>query len=122
MYIGGTRQRENRRLVQDIIQGLGEFFADPKVTERSLILSDMVCYEIWGGSRGWEEATDEQFDSLVQRLKEKLRDGSTKEEKTEKKTEVLDQLREIATAQEEEAQPRDSGPRYPGWRRRRPHG
>ena len=47
-------------------------------TERALILADTVSYEIWGGARGWERATDEEFDTLVRRLKEKLRANTDK--------------------------------------------
>lgn len=104
------------KLVQDITQEIGEFFADPKVTQRSLTLADTVCYEIWGGSRGWEGATDEQFDSLVKRLKEKLRSGTTQKE-AKRSEEASEASLKEAQAEEEEA-------RLPwrGWREdRRPH-
>lgn len=46
---------------------------DAKVIERAQILADTVSYEIWGGARGWEKATDRQFEILLEKLKEKLR-------------------------------------------------
>ena len=49
---------------------------DKQVLERALDLADTVSYEIWGGTRGWERATDEQFQTLLKRLKEKLRANS----------------------------------------------
>lgn len=56
-----------------------EVFKDERATERALILADAVSYEIWGGARGWERATDAEFDILVNKLKEKLRAANTDE-------------------------------------------
>ncbi len=48
--------------------------SDRDTLERSLILADIVSLELWGGTRGWERATDEQFQTLVSRLKAELRE------------------------------------------------
>ncbi len=42
-------------------------------TGRALELADMVSDMIWGGERGWERATNEQFKYLLQQARTKLR-------------------------------------------------
>ncbi len=59
-----------------VVGDLFEAFRGPATTERAVILADIASYELWGGARGWERADDAQFEILVERLKEKLRDGN----------------------------------------------
>lgn len=46
------------------------------LTERALVLADIVSDMIWGGERGWEAASDEQFKYLAKTLRERLRKGA----------------------------------------------
>lgn len=52
---------------------LNEIARESAIGRRAQILADAVSYEIWGGTRGWEKATDEGFETLVCTLKETLR-------------------------------------------------
>jgi len=52
---------------------LEEIARESTIGRRAQILADIVSYEIWGGTRGWEKATDEGFETLVLTLKETLR-------------------------------------------------
>lgn len=59
--------------LRKVRQGIETSLPNNDVTERALILADTISYQIWGGSRGWERATDKQFEILLQKLKERLR-------------------------------------------------
>jgi len=67
-----TRSESFRTLLEDLTKEI----LQPDLNERALILADIVSYEIWGGARGWERATDEQFEVLVGTLKGKLRENT----------------------------------------------
>lgn len=43
------------------------------ITERAYALADMVSDMIWGGERGWELATKEQFDYLKTEARRRMR-------------------------------------------------
>jgi len=83
-----TRSESFRTLLEDLTKE----FLQPDLNERALILADIVSYEIWGGARGWERATDEQFAILVGTLKEKLRENQ------ENTPTVLESLRRMQKA------------------------
>ena len=44
-----------------------------KILLRAERLARIASDMLWGGEHGWEEATDEQFDALCKKLRERLR-------------------------------------------------
>jgi hypothetical protein len=46
------------------------------ITERAYILADLVADMVWGGERGWELATKEQFAHLKAEARRRMRGDS----------------------------------------------
>jgi hypothetical protein len=55
---------------RDLVKGLSE---ESDIQGRALELADTVSDMIWGGKRGWEIATDSQYQSLLRTLRDRLR-------------------------------------------------
>ncbi len=56
----------------------------PDETERALELADLVSELVWGGERGWERCTDEQFKILKSTLTKRYRVGARLHDTLEK--------------------------------------
>ena len=90
MYIGRSRADSFRNLFKELSKERAEVIDRmvktakdtfrPDITARAVLLADIVSYEFGVTARGWESATDEQFTTLVQALKGRLRNNANTDE------------------------------------------